>query len=160
GYLLTEKLPEVVNLHQFVNALEGHTPADRRHQLRRILDQIACLIRDLHRRQLSHRDLKAANILVDRKKAVDGEAASSPSTAHRPPSTAAVWLIDLVGVSLHHRLRRSRRVQNLARLHASFHHNPTLTRTDKLRFLRTYLQWGLFGRAGWKRWWRDIEAAT
>jgi hypothetical protein len=51
-------------------------------------------------------------------------------------------------------------VQNLARLHASFHKDPLLTRTDKLRFLRTYLQWGLFGRHRWKRWWREIEAAT
>ena len=48
----------------------------------------------------------------------------------------------------------------MARLHASFHAQPALTRTDKLRFLRTYLQWGLFGRERWKRWWRRIGRAT
>jgi hypothetical protein len=53
-----------------------------------------------------------------------------------------------------------RQVQNLARLHASFLRTALLTRTDKLRFLRCYLQWGLFGRTGWKRWWRDIDQAT
>jgi len=52
-------------------------------------------------------------------------------------------------------LSRSRRVQNLARLHASFFQSPALTRTDKLRFLRIYLQWGLFGRHDWKRCGRD-----
>jgi hypothetical protein len=57
-------------------------------------------------------------------------------------------------------LWRSRRVQNLTRLHASFHNHPDLTRTDKLRFLRVYLAWGLRGKGGWKRWWRQIEEAT
>jgi len=65
-----------------------------------------------------------------------------------------------VGVKRHRRLSRRRRVRNLARLHASFFQSAAITRTDKLRFLRTYLQWGLFGRDGWKRYWREIEAAT
>jgi hypothetical protein len=51
-------------------------------------------------------------------------------------------------------------VQNLARLHASFYQDPALTRSDKLRFLRVYLQWGLLGRGTWKRWWKEIEQAT
>jgi hypothetical protein len=51
-------------------------------------------------------------------------------------------------------------VQNLARLHASFHRLPGVSRTDKLRFLRVYLAWGLRGRLGWKRWWAQVEAAT
>jgi hypothetical protein len=29
-----------------------------------------------------------------------------------------------------------------------------------VRFLRVYLRWGLRGRIGWKRWWRQIEEAT
>jgi len=29
-----------------------------------------------------------------------------------------------------------------------------------LRFLRVYLRWGLRGRSGWKRWWRQIAEAT
>jgi hypothetical protein len=51
-------------------------------------------------------------------------------------------------------------VQNLARLHASFHDHRLLSRTDKLRFLRCYLAWGLHGKAGWKDWWREISEAT
>ena len=58
------------------------------------------------------------------------------------------------------KLPRSRRVQNLARLHASFCRTPSVTRTDKLRFLRIYLRWGLFGRGDWKNWWHEVEAAT
>src|SRR5262249_26620518 len=107
--------------------------------LRERIAQVARLIVALHLRQLSHRDLKAGNILV---------------------GCQAMWLIDLVGVREYRRLSRARRVQNLARLHASFYQHPSLTRTDKLRFLRTYLQWGLFGRFGWKQWWSEIDGAT
>ena len=81
-----------------------------------------------------------------------------PANAHCPLPT--ISLIDLVGVRRLHKLPRSRRIQNLARLHASFLRTPLLTRTDKLRFLRVYLQWGLLGKNAWKRWWMEIEAAT
>src|SRR5207302_4903240 len=133
----------------------------RRSLLRRSIDQVARLVRDLHSRNLSHRDLKAANILVVSGEwfVGSGQELTTPHsplsthysslTTHRPPS---VWLVDLVGVKLHRRLSRRRRVRNLARLHASFYNSSALTRTDKLRFLRLYLQWGLFGRDGWK-WW-------
>jgi hypothetical protein len=77
-----------------------------------------------------------------------------------PLPASSVWFIDLVGVRLHARLTLSRRVQNLARLNASFYQSRALTRTDRLRFLRAYLLWNLHGRGTWKRWWRAIAAAT
>ena len=139
GYLLTEKIPGAVDLHRFVAGLAESDAEERRCGLRRRIEQVARLVSELHRRQLSHRDLKASNVLVSRQ---------------------AVWLIDLVGVAPYRRLSRRRRVQNLARLHASFHQNPILTRSDKLRFLRVYLRWGLLGREGWKHWWREVCGAT
>jgi hypothetical protein len=77
-----------------------------------------------------------------------------------PLPRSPVWFIDLAGVTLHTRLSRSRRVQNLMRLHASFHDHLAITRTDKLRFLRIYLLWNLVGRGAWKKWWRAIDLAT
>jgi tRNA A-37 threonylcarbamoyl transferase component Bud32 len=139
GYLLTEKIPEAVDLHEFMADLQRRPAQEARRLLRQRLDQVAGLVRELHRRQISHRDLKAGNLLL---------------TAEGP------WLIDLVGVRVHGRLSRGRRVQNLSRLHASFCQDPRLSRGDKLRFLRVYLQWGLFGRRDWKEWWRDVERAT
>jgi len=143
GYLLTEKVADAVELHHFVNGLGGLAAPARRVLLHRLIEQVAGLVRGLHARRLSHRDLKAANVLVSRE-----------------GSESRVWLIDLVGVARCRRLRRERRVQNLARLHASFRRNPLFTRTDKLRFLRVYLQWGVFGRDRWKRWWRAIDRET
>jgi tRNA A-37 threonylcarbamoyl transferase component Bud32 len=163
GYLLTEKVHDALDLAAFVDRLASLPPGERCVSLRRLIDQVARLIATLHQRHLSHRDLKAANLLVSR----EGWYVSARGTRERrpgpgPPSwdQARVWFIDLVGVCRHRKLRRRRRLQNLARLHASFHRHPALTRTDKLRFLRVYLRWGLRGRFGWKRWWRQIDAAT
>ncbi len=141
GYLLQEKVPGAAELHRFVAGLAELPEPERRPALRRLIEEAARLVRELHRRRLTHRDLKASNILA---------AGEGPR----------LWLIDLVGVRRCRRLPRRRRVQNLARLHASFCTNPLLTRSDKLRFLRVYLQCGLFGRERWKSWWHEVDEAT
>jgi tRNA A-37 threonylcarbamoyl transferase component Bud32 len=133
GYLLMEKIEGARDLHAFLR--ETATRCEKW----RCIDQVARLVRELHRRQLSHRDLKAANVLL---------------------TDSACWLIDLVGVVRYERLRRPRRLQNLTRLHASFHQSEVLSRSDKLRFLRVYQEWGLLGNTSWKRWWRAIERRT
>jgi hypothetical protein len=162
GYLLTAKVDGAEDLHEHMTRLRALPADQRRRALRDLLGQVARLVRDLHQRGLSHRDLKAVNILVVHDQA--GTAASQEASAepydHWPLTGARVWLIDLVGVRRYRRLGRRRKVQNLARLHASFVHDPVLSRTDKLRFLRLYLQCGLYGKAGWKGWWREIDRAT
>jgi hypothetical protein len=139
GYLLTEEIPDAADLHSFVKSMEHLPTSERLCNIRQRIDQIARLVSELHRRQISQRDLKAANILL---------------------TTDAAWLIDLVGLKCARRLSIGQRTQNLARLNASFIEGSSITRTDRLRFLRVYLQWGLVGKGGWKTWWRDIELAT
>jgi len=138
AYLLVEKVENAQELQRYVLSLSALPCFERQVILRQRIDEAARLVRELHRRRLGHRDLKAPNLLV----------------ADR------IWLIDLVGVSRYGQLPRERRVQNLARLNASFYQTTAFTRTDRLRFLRVYLQWGLYGRSSWKRWWRQVEAAT
>src|SRR5262249_46471995 len=134
GYLLTEKLPDAADLHRW---LADHPGAGERRDL---IDRLGRLVRDLHHRGLSHRDLKAANVLVS---------PSPPSPLpQRGEGGNGVWLIDLVGVTAPARLSVRRRVQNLARLNASFLGSAAVSRTDRLRFLRSYLTWGLHGRSG------------
>jgi len=162
GYLLTEKIEAAVNLGQWVQEL-GHCPRMYRIAfLRRVIEKVARLLCDLHQRQLSHRDLKAPNILVSK---IDwGKLASGLKTAGAGEISndcdPGIWLIDLVGVRQYRRLPHGRPVQNLGRLNASVMQNAALSRTDRLRFLRTYLQWGLKSRRGWKKWWMEIEQAT
>jgi hypothetical protein len=139
GFLINEKISDAVDLHVFLESLKTLSAQARRARLCQCIDQVAKLARELHRRQLSYRDFKAVNILVNEK---------------------GVWLIDLVGLAQCRRLSTRRRVQNLARLNASFFGNPEITRADKLRFLRVYMQWGVSGKLGWKEWWREIDEAT
>jgi len=131
GYLLTEFVADARELHSELSACGDHRP---------LIDELARCIRILHERQLSHRDLKANNLLVD--------------------AQGKIHFIDLVGVRDHRKLSRSRRVQNLARLNASFLHRPEVTRTDRLRFLRMYLSWAMNGKTGWKLWWREVGQLT
>jgi tRNA A-37 threonylcarbamoyl transferase component Bud32 len=138
-YLVTEKIDDAVDLHVFLDRLKGLDPATARSTFRKRIDQLARLARELHRRHISYRDFKAVNLLV---------------------AQDAVWLIDLVGIAPCRRLSHARRVQNLARLSASFARSPSLSRSDKLRFLRVYMEWGIRGRLGWKEWWREIDEAT
>lgn len=146
GYLLTERVPDAVDLGSYADRLTRLPAGKRQGVLRDLLGRIGRLLAVLHQRHLSHRDLKAPNLLL--RLGADGLAVEE------------VFFIDLVGVRRHGKLRRRRRVQNLARLHASFHSHPGVTRTDKLRVLRAYLATRLRGRLGWKRWWQQIEAAT
>lgn len=143
GYLLAEKVADARDLVRWVDDLARRPAAEARGLLRAQIDAVARLVRDLHHRRLSHRDLKAANILVQ-----------------GADDVGRLWLIDLVGVRRHRHLGRQRRARDVARLHASFLARPAVSRTDKLRFLRTYLQWGLRGGADWKGWWREVERAT
>jgi hypothetical protein len=146
GYILFEKVPDALDLRGVADRLAAADGGTRRRALRPLVEALARLVRELHRRRLSQRDLKASNVLVQ-----------LPRAAGEPPRC---WLIDLVGMALHRRLTRAVRVRDLARLHASFYQDPLVSRTDKLRFLRVYLQWGLRGRQGWKAWWRAVGRAT
>ena len=144
-YLITVKEEPAVNLSTYVSKVLPTLPADlRRSRIRRLTTSLSRLVRSLHERSLSHRDLKAANILI-RTDTLDQEDRLS--------------LIDLVGVRLRHPIPQRRRAQNLARLAISLGDVPGRTRTDALHFLRRYLPWGLSPLNDWKRFWRSIERA-
>lgn len=162
GYLLTEKITHAGDLHEVVESSAAQPAPCRVKLLRQLIERVARTIRALHQRQLSHRDLKAANILVRRFDApADEPSAYSQdiqNLLYMPES--AIWLIDLVGVETFTELTKPRKVQNLARLNASFVGSEKITRTDRLRFLFTYLHYGALGRGDWKSWWKQIDRAT
>jgi len=156
GYLLMEKVENALDLHAFVQRLATLPAGERTPLLRRLIEQAARLILELHRRNLAHRDLKATNLLVS----PESREPEASAGALASGSQLKLTFIDLVGVSRHGSLSERRKLHNLTRLHVSFCQNPLLTRAEKLRFLRVYLQWGLFGKQDWKRWWRQIQRIT
>lgn len=160
GYLVTEKIENAQNLTQFLCAAEELPEPERRQRIRGQINHVARILREMHRRCLGHRDLKAHNVLVSR----DPRELSYPGSGTLglvPHLPSSIWIIDLVGVDRHYsRLRWSRRVQNLARINVSFFDNKALSRTDRLRFLREYMQWNLHGKDHWKKLWNAIGKAT
>lgn len=125
GYLLTEMVPEP-------------TPLDRAKP--EAAHKLARIIRAMHDRRVSHRDLKSANVILAR--------GSDPV------------LIDLVGVDTRARVTDALRARELARINVSFLGSRTVTRSTRLRFLRTYLAAGPGLGADWKSWWKLVLRAT
>ncbi len=139
GYVVFEKVPDAVELDA---AVAGLNELQRPAVLEIWAERIGRLLRLMHERQVSHRDLKAANILM-----------SGPD-----PLLAEPVLIDLVGVEVGREVPRPVRVRDLARLNASFLNSPSVRFADRLRLLRAYL--GPASRGDWKSWWKSISEAT
>ncbi|MCI0704772.1 MAG: hypothetical protein L0241_27255 [Planctomycetia bacterium] len=140
GYLLTEKVPEAIGLPEAVLACR-----DTR-ILRAWSERLARVVRAMHDRGISHRDLKAPNVMLQ--------------GAARDPESAVPVLIDLVGVrASSDSVPFVRRAKELARLNVSFLAMPHVTRTERLRFLRIYLAAGE-SKADWKKWWKAVSVAT
>lgn len=139
GYLLTEKVPDALGLPEAVQACRDP------HVLRAWAERLAGVVRAMHDRGVSHRDLKAPNVML--------------ADAATDPANATPVLIDLVGVRAGAaEVPFARRAKELARLNASFLAVPHVTRAERLRFLRAYLGWE--SGADWKRWWKAVAAAT
>lgn len=138
GYLLTEKVPDALGLPE---AVAGQTRVPRAW-----IDRLARTVRAMHDRAVSHRDLKAANILL--------------AGAATDPECAAPVLIDLVGVRVGKAVPFRQRATELARLNASFLSSPAVARGDRLRFLRSYLAAGVNLERDWRRWWAEVSRAT
>jgi tRNA A-37 threonylcarbamoyl transferase component Bud32 len=145
-YIVTLKQDNAITLAEYVRrVLPTLDPGLRRATVQQINRELARLVRALHDRSLTHRDLKASNILVHRNAAQTGTLLS---------------LIDLVGVRLWNPVPRRRRVKNLARLSVSLSAVPGRSRAETLRFLRSYLPWGLSPLSEWKRFWRSVATAV
>ncbi len=150
-----------------------------------LVDAVARTIRRLHDSGLSHRDLKAQNLLVRLERT---DAARPGQADGRRCGHWQVALVDMEGLMRHAASApRDRRVQNLMRLAFSWSgvgisgQASGLTRGDRLRFLKVYL--GGYMRqtitmksrqvrggatvpaaaasntARLRRWWQRIEAA-
>ncbi len=140
GYLLTEKVPNAVGLPEAVKACRDP------HILRAWAEKLARVVRAMHERGVSHRDLKAPNVMLE--------------NATSDPANATSVLIDLVGVRAStDAVPFARRAKELARLNASFLAMPHVTRTERLRFLRAYLSAGE-KQLNWKTWWNAVSEAT
>jgi hypothetical protein len=101
------------------------------------IDDLAQFLARMHGRQVANRDLKGANVVVSRTRS----------------GRYDIFMVDFDGVEIGPVSWRVR-VKNLTRLAREFRGSAAITRTDRLRFLRTYLGPRFADR--WKRCWRGI----
>jgi len=128
NWLITEFLPDLVDLDRIALADLPQIPSDQQRETKdAIIKATSNLFARLEKGNLFHRDLKASNILLD--------GWQRPDHPDKPLRTV---LVDLDG--LHKTARTdSTRWKPLVRLAASLRDYPSLSRTDFVRFLKTYL---------------------
>lgn len=112
----------------------GHTKAAAR-SLGRLLGR-------MHACRISHRDLKASNVLLQ-----------------ETSTDASARIIDLDGAAVRWHVSRRRRARDLARLVIDLGRFPIVSRAQRMRFLKAYLA-AADPRWNWKSAWRRLEWAT
>jgi tRNA A-37 threonylcarbamoyl transferase component Bud32 len=142
GYLTSQWIDGAENLHLYGWRLASLDPRLRFALARRCLVRLGKLIGGMHAWDVSHRDLKAANLAV---------------VEHADDTE--VYLLDVDGVRLARRLSQRERVRNLARMAVSLRLHGWVSRTLALRCLLAYLQVQGVPRRSWKPLWRDVAAA-
>jgi hypothetical protein len=144
AWLITQFLPDAVDLDQVVFSLLPQLPLHRAREVKNKL--IISLVDMLHRLEthnLHHRDLKASNFLVTNWDAASGE--------------PRIWIVDLDGLSLHRPLIARKRWQPLMRLAASLLGYRTINLTDYARFLKAYLTRMDTPQIEWKTRFRKLQ---
>jgi tRNA A-37 threonylcarbamoyl transferase component Bud32 len=143
SYLWTECVPCAVTIVDYLDrTLAEADPAHRPAILRGCMNAAADLLRMLHDRRVTHDDLKATNVLA---------------SATDDPARPRLWFVDLDGVQTWQRVPLDQRVQNLARFSVSFHNNPHISQTDRLRFLERYLGGLWTGTSRRRAFWQAID---
>ena len=105
--------------------------------------EAALYIKTIHNLRIVHGDLKAKNILV---KTGDGR--------------HLYFLLDLDSIRMKQSLPRRALIKDLARLNASFLDTRLLSRSDRMRFLITYLSEEPQRDSAQRIYWREIAEAT
>ncbi len=135
AYLVTRALPGAESLDQYV---EKHFPACHPDEKRAFIVRLAGLLKAAHGQGMEHGDLKAKNILI----AANGQ------------SGEKISFIDLDATRLRAAASLSERCRDLARLNCSFLNTSLVSRTQRLFFLKCYMEDDL--QAGLKDAWSMV----
>jgi tRNA A-37 threonylcarbamoyl transferase component Bud32 len=137
--LVTRKVENAGNLAEFVRlTFTKDASAETRRLGRRLARSLGRLVRRLHERGFTQRDLKPANILVSR-----GEGAKA--------GEMHFTLVDFKGIRHRKTVSEGERARDIARLAAGFvtEEAGDVRATDRMRFLDEYLSGS--GMAEWRR---------
>jgi len=122
SYLITRGVDRSISLATLLEKGISALPQEACTRKCEFLHQGAHLVRKMHERGVCHRDLKASNILVCERE-----------------GRKELLLIDLDSARIKRHVSREDRVRDLARLNASLLNTRRVSTTDRLRFLKCYL---------------------
>lgn len=145
SFIVTEELENTESLEDFCADWPSHPPSFR---LRKALvERVASMVRDMHHHGLNHRDCYICHFHLD----------ISAGRQRVDPENLRLHVIDLHRAQIRSRTPRRWIIKDLGGLYFSAM-NIGLTRTDRLRFVRTYeqkpLRQVLQDR---RRFWRQVE---
>lgn len=148
SYLATQWIDGAVNLHVYAWRLAKRPPSERQRRTRQTAAALGRLVGRMHGWRVSHRDMKACNVLVVER-----------------PDGVDCSLIDADSVRIGRRLPGWLQALNLARLAVSLVAHPWVSNGDRLRFWRAYLSELSRGDSRWRRddWkplWRRVARAA
>jgi tRNA A-37 threonylcarbamoyl transferase component Bud32 len=143
SYLVTQWIEGAENLHLFGWQIATRPLAVRLRVAARCAEALGRLLGRIHAAGATHRDLKAANLLV----VEEG-------------GDLLTYLVDLDGLQAGKNVNFKRRARDLARLAAGLAAHPWVTRSIGRRFLRAYLEESSPEGIAWRPLWRAIARET
>lgn len=142
--IITEHIEHAHDLDTLLTVqMRDLDPARQRLVKRQVSTALAAVFRALHSRGFVHRDMKAANIMVQ----WDPENSDAPR----------VFLVDLDGIRRKGHVRRRDWLRAMMRLNTSLDHCRRVSRTDRLRFLMSALLRPGHPQPDWKPVWREVD---
>jgi serine/threonine protein kinase len=139
SFLATEWIDSAENLHLFGWRIAAGPPNVRLCIAARCAEALGRLLGRMHASGASHRDLKAANLLV----------------VQRGHDVIA-YLVDLDGLQMGDNVEAKRQARDLARLAAGLVAHPWVTRSICRQFLRAYMREFCLEDSNWKPLWRTV----
>jgi len=144
SFFITQKIDQSLSLHTLLQESFLNTKIETIKNKNILIQQTAHLIRAMHDRGVWHRDLKSANILVEKKEGQEDK----------------LYLVDLDSTRIKTRLERKDKIWDLARLNVSLLNTRIVSTPDRLRFLKYYLNVSKKGGARIRDYWKEAVLIT
>ena len=143
GYLATRWIEGSTNLHLYLWDLAERSPLERRTRVRQLAASLGRLLGTMHAGGVVNRDLKALNLVIVEE-----------------PDRLATYLVDVDGVRFRRHVSDRSRALDLARLATSLDMHPWVSRSDRLRFLQSYLATAPLAASDWKAFTKRLAAQS
>jgi len=142
--MITESIEDACDLDNVLTVqMRQMTEDTQRRYKRKIIDSLVKVVRQLNECGLYHRDFKAPNIIVQWNQKSDED--------------PRIFLVDLDGINSVRRFNTKACINMLVRLNVSLEHCHRVSTTDRLRFLKGYLNRPGRPCASWKQIWRQLD---